>query len=294
MKKTILLTGWTGFIGRNIKESYLSDKYNIISPTHKEIDFSDTELVDKFFKSNHFDVVLHTAVKPSHRGVEDRTNILYTNLRMFENLERNCDKFWKLINFGSGAIYDVSKNNSWVSENDIYKNMGSDDHSFAKYIIQKQIDNLSNFVDLNIFGIFGKYEDYSIRLISNAIAKSLFKIPITLRQNRRFSYLYINDLFPIIEWFIENDQKFKSYNIVPDNYVELKDIVEEVANITWNSEVEIRNDWYWLDYYWINSRLRDEYVDVKFTPITNAISELYSWYSENLNLIDKEKLLYDK
>jgi hypothetical protein len=44
--------------------------------------------------------------------------------------------------------------------------------------------------------------------------------------------LYINDLFPIIEWFIENDQKFKSYNIVPDNYVELKDIVVEVANIT--------------------------------------------------------------
>jgi hypothetical protein len=35
-------------------------------------------------------------------------------------------------------------------------------------------------------------------------------------------------------------------------------------------------------------------VDVKFTPITNAIAELYSRYSENLNLIDKEKLLYDK
>lgn len=294
MKKTILLTGWTGFIGRNIKESYLSEKYNIISPTHKEIDFSNTELVDEFFKSNHFDVVLHTAVKPSHRAAEDRTNILYTNLRMFENLERNCEKFWKLINFGSWAIYDVSKNNSGVSENDIYKNMGSDDHSFAKYIIQKQIDNLSNFVDLNIFGIFWKYEDYSIRLISNAIAKSLFKIPITLRQNRRFSYLYINDLFPIIERFIENNQKFKSYNIVPDNYVELKDIVHEVANITWNSEVRIRSGWYWLDYYGINSRLRDEYGDVKFTPITNAIAELYNWYLENISVIDKEKLLYDK
>ncbi len=294
MKKTILLTGWTGFIGRNIKESYLSDKYNIIAPTHKEIDFSDTELVDEFFESNKFDVVLHTAVKPSHRAAIDRNNILWTNLRMFENLERNRYKFGKLINFGSWAIYDVAKNNSGTSENDIYKNMGVDEHSFAKYVMQKQIDNLPNFVNLNIFWIFWKYEDYSIRLISNAIAKSLFKIPITLRQNRRFSYLYINDLFPIIERFIENNQKFKSYNVVPDNYVELKDIVYEVANITWNSEIEIRNDWYWLDYYWINSRLRDEYVDVKFTPITNAIAELYNWYHENVSVIDKEKLLYDK
>ena len=292
--KKILLTGGSGFIGRNIRESYLSQKYEIISPSHKILDIADTKSVDEFFMHQYFDVVLHTAVKPGHRAAIDKSNLFYTNVRMFENLERNRDKFEKLINFGSGAIYDVSANNAGVTENDIYKNMGVDDHSFTKYVVHKQIDNLPNFYDLNIFGIFGKYEDYSIRFISNAICKSLFNLPITLRQNRRFSYLFIDDLPRILEYFIENTPKFKSYNIVPDNFVELRDIAYNIANISGNKDIRIANDGYGLDYYGNNSRLCSEIKDLRFTPINDAILELYNWYRKNINLIDKQKLTKDR
>jgi hypothetical protein len=36
---------------------------------------------------------------------------------------------------------------------------------------------------------------------------------------------------PIIERFIENEQKYKSYNIVPDDYVELRDIAYIISDI---------------------------------------------------------------
>ena len=294
MKKNILLTGGSGFIGRNILESYLSQKYDIVAPRHTEVDIADTESVDNFFKDKKFDVVLHTAVKPGHRAALDKSNLFYTNVRMFENLERNKDKFGKFINFGSGAVYDVSKNNSGVSENDIYKNMGVDEHSFTKYVVHKQIDNLPGFVDLNIFGIFGKYEDYSIRFISNAICKSLFNLPITLRQNRRFSYLYVNDLPKILDWFIENDTKYKSYNIVPDTHTNLADIAYVVSKVSGNKDIKIANDGYGLDYYGSNARLKNEFKDVYFTPMETAIAELYDWYRKNINLIDKQKLTKDK
>lgn len=294
MKKQILLTGGSGFIGRNIRESYLSQKYDIVAPSHKEMDVADTKSVDDFFAHQNFDIVLHTAVKPTHRAAVDRQNLFYTNVRMFENLERHRDKFGKFINFGSGAVYDVSQNNSGVCEDDIYKNMGADDHSFTKYVVHKQIDNLPNFVDLNIFGIFGKYEDYSIRFISNAICKSLYGLPITLRQNRRFSYLYVDDLMPILEWFIENNPQFKSYNIVPDGFVELRDIANYVATIEKNSDVRIANDGFGLDYYGSNARLKNEFSDVKFTETNAAISDLYNWYRQNLGLIDEQKLLKDR
>ena len=294
MKKQILLTGGSGFIGRNIRESYLSQKYDIVAPSHKEMDVADTKSVDDFFAHQHFDVVLHTAVKPGHRAAIDTQNLFYTNVRMFENLERHRDKFGKFINFGSGAVYDTSTNISNASENDIYKNMGADDHGFTKYVVHKQIDNLPNFVDLNIFGIFGKYEDYSIRFISNAICKGLYGLPITLRQNRRFSYLYVNDLMPILEWFIENNPQFKSYNIVPDNFVELRNIANYVARIEKNSDIRIANDGFGLDYYGTNARLKNEFVDVKFTEINSAISDLYNWYRQNLGLIDEQKLLKDR
>lgn len=294
MKKSILLTGGTGFIGRNIRESYLAQKYDIVAPTRLEMDVSDTESVDKFFDGRHFDVVLHTAVKPSHRAAVDKSNLFYTNVRMFENLERHRDSFDKFINFGSGAIYDVSADNSNVSETNIYKNMGTDEHSFTKYVIHKQIDNLPNFIDLNIFGIFGKYEDYSIRFISNAIAKALHGLPITLRQNRRFSYLYVDDLPYILEWFIENEQRFKSYNIVPDQYSELRDIAYMVGEIAGTGDIRVANSGYGLDYYGDNTRLHSEIPELTFTPMRKAIIKLYNWYRENMNLIDKQKLLKDR
>ena len=220
----VLLTGGSGFIGKNLKESFLAEKYNLIAPSHAELDLSNTDSVDTFFKKHEFDVVLHSAVKPGHRNARDLTQLFYTNIRMFQNLERHKDRFGKLINFGSGAIYDVAADNAGVREEDIFKRMGKDEHSFCKYVVHKQIEHLDNFIDLNIFGIFGRYEDYAIRFISNAICKTLFDLPITLRQNRRFSYLDVADLPQVLECLIENKPRFNSYNVTPDNFVELKDI----------------------------------------------------------------------
>jgi GDP-L-fucose synthase len=293
--KTILLTGGSGFIGRNLLESGLSQKYQIFAPRHNELDISDTQSVDDYFKDKTFDIVLHSATKPGHRNAKDPTNLFYTNVRMFENLERHKDKFGKFINFGSGAIYDVSANNSGVIEEDIYKNLGKDDHSFCKYVVHKQIDHLDNFIDLNIFGIFGKYEDYAIRFISNACCKALFDLPITLRQNRRFSYIDVADLPAILEFLIENKTQYKSYNVVPDNFVELKNLAQLVRQISGKDiDIQIAQDGYGLDYYGSNKRLMKEFPQIKFTPIEQSIANLYHYYKQNKDLIDFNQLLEDK
>ena len=106
--KKILLTGGSGFIGRNLRESFLSRKYDITAPAHSELDLLDTRSADEFFRKNSFDFIIHAAVKPCHRNAKDPTALLYSNLRMFENLERNRGSFGKLVNIGSGAIYGQS------------------------------------------------------------------------------------------------------------------------------------------------------------------------------------------
>ena len=214
---------------------------------------------------------------------------------MFENLERHKDKFGKFINFGSGAIYDVSANNSGVTEEDIYKNLGKDDHSFCKYVVHKQIDHLDNFIDLNIFGIFGKYEDYAIRFISNACCKALFDLPITLRQNRRFSYIDVADLPVILELLIENKTQYKSYNIVPNSYIELKNLAQSVRQVSGKDiDIKIAQDGYGLDYYGSNKRLMQEFPEIKFTPIEQSIQNLYRYYEQNKTAINYNQLLEDK
>ena len=292
--KKILLTGGSGFIGKNILESFLATKYQIIAPTSSELNLIDTQCVDDFFEGQEFDVVLHAGTKPGHRNAKDPTNLFYSNLRMFQNLERHKDKYGKFINFGSGAVYDISQNITDAREENICQNIGSDDHSFCKYVVGKQISNLDNFVDLNIFGIFGKYEDWQIRFVSNAICKAMFDLPITLRQNRRFSYLYIDDLMPILEFFIENEPRYKSYNIVPDQKIELLEVANLVKEISGkNLKIKVAQEGFGLDYTGDNSRLKDEF-DVSFTPMTEAIKMLCCYYEQNKFIIDKSLLLVDR
>ena len=293
--KKILLTGGNGFIGKNIQESFLSEKYEIYAPRSFELNLLDTESVDKYFENKSFDVVLHAAVKPGHRNAKDTANLFYSNLRMFENLERKKGKFKKFINFGSGAIYDVSKNITQVQEKDIFKQMPYDEHGFCKYVEQKQIEQLENFIDLNIFGIFGKYEDWVIRFISNAICKTLHGLPVTLRQNRRFSYLFVDDLMPVLDYMIQNEMKYKSYNIVPDEEAELYKLAEIIQELSGkNTGISVSKDGYGLDYTGSNKRLKLEIPDLKFTEIEQSIELLYNYYRENLEKIDRNLLLEDK
>lgn len=291
--KKILLTGGSGFIGRNLRESFLKDSYQISAPSHTELDVANTESVDNYFRKHEFDVVLHTAVKPGHRNAPDHTRVISTNLRMFENLARHNDCFGKFINFGSGAVYDVSADNAGVSEKQRFIHMGTDDHSFCKYVIAKRIEELDGFIDLNIFGIFGKYEDYAIRFISNAICKSLFGIPVTLRQNRRFSYLDVNDLPSILNFFIKNNVQHHSYNITPPEHVELAQLARYIAE-KGHVPVHIATEGYGLNYYGSNQRLTGEFPQTKFTDMENSIDRLYGYYISIKNNILYDSLLIDK
>ena len=129
--KKILLTGGSGFIGRNLLESFLPQKYEISAPARAQLDLLDTRAADEFFAKNSFDCVLHSAVKPCHRNAPDRDALVYSNLRMFENLARNSGSFGRLINFGSGAIYGQDADISGAREEDIFKRMPRDEHGSA-------------------------------------------------------------------------------------------------------------------------------------------------------------------
>jgi len=293
--KKVLVTGGSGFIGRNIKESWLTEKYHIVSPTRAELDCSDDESVRAYFQKYSFDVVIHSAAKPGHRNAVDATNILMTNLRMMFNLLKYHDRWGKLLNIGSGAIYDMRHYQPKMPESYYGTHIPVDEHGYNKYIFGQVIKGTQHVYDLRIFGIFGKYEDYAIRFISNAICKAIYDLPITLRQSRKFDYLYIDDLMPILAHFIERDPIEKAFNITPDTSVALLDIAKTVVAVSGKDiPIRVAQDGLGSEYSGSNALLRSEFPDVRFTPIDNAIAQLYSWYLTNKALINKDLLLVDK
>lgn len=293
--KKILLTGGSGFIGRNISESYLATKYQIHAPKRSELDLNDDESVHNFFEKNHYDIVIHSACKPGHRNASDIGGTFYTNSRMFFNLEKYSNSYLKLINIGSGAIYDMRHYKPKMSEDYFGKNIPLDEHGFCKYVTGKYIEKSDKIIDLRVFGIFGKYEDYAIRFISNVICKAVFDLPITIKQNRKFDYLDIDDLMPILEFFIEEKTQYNSYNITPDASIELLKIAQMVNVISQkNLPITIATEGLGLEYSGDNSRLKKEIKNFEFKKIEDSITSLYSWYLGNKNSINKQLLLTDK
>jgi UDP-glucose 4-epimerase len=290
----ILLTGGSGFIGRNIVE-YFKPKYQVLTPTHQELDLLDTGGVKDYLNRNKFDIVIHGAVRPGHRNVKDPSDQLHNNLRMFFNIIRNNDRFGKLIFLSSGAVYDVTRPLVKVKEDDFDTYVPEDEHGFSKYIIAKYIEKTNNAVELRIFGVFGKYEDYAIRFISNAICKTLFDLPVTINQNRRFDYFYIDDLMPVIDYFINHDLAYKAYNLTPDKSWELTSLAEKIIAISGKSvPVIIGEKTMGREYSGDNSRLRKEIPSLELAPIELAIEKLYKWYVENKYSINQQLLFTDK
>lgn len=290
----VLLTGASGFIGRNLAE-YLADRYELLTPCRKELDLGDELSVDAYLRKHPVDVVVHTAGKPGHRNAADPTGILYANSRMYFNLMRNRDRFDKMIITGSGAVYDMRHYRPKMKEEEWKLHIPIDEHGFFRYMTAHHIESSVGVIDLRLFGVFGKYEDYAIRFISNAICKALFDLPITIRQNRRFDYLFINDLFPVIEHFIRYDARYNEYNVTPDRAVSLKYLAELVLSVAGkNLPILIAQEGIGTEYSGDNSRLKQELPNLDFTAIDYAIAQLHEWYRLNLHRIDPGALLVDK
>ena len=277
-KKTIFITGAGGFIGRNLTEQ-LNKKYNLLTPGHKELDLLNEKAVDRFFEKNKIDVVMNCAVIGGSRKEEHVESALLGNLRIFFNLLKNKDKYGKMIHFGSGAEFDKSKPIVKVKETDLGKTIPQDEYGFFKYICSKYIEKEKDIVCIRLFGLFGKYEDYRYRFISNAIVNNINGLPITMNQNVFFDYTYVDDFVKVVDYFISHKAKHKFYNIGTGRKIDILTIANKINKVAdKKSKIIIKNKGLNNEYTCDNSRLKEELKKFSFTNFDKALVELYNWY----------------
>lgn len=289
-KKKVLITGASGFIGRNLTEFFV-DKYFLLTPTHKQLDLLDADKVEIFLKKNKVDVVIHTALTGGSRPEEYQENMFYDNLKMFFNIARRQMYFGKMIHIGSGAEYGKDRSIIMVDEVDFDKRVPSDHYGFYKYICAKYIEQSENICNLRVFGLYGKYEDWRFRFISNAICRNLKGLPIEISKDVYFDYVFINDYCKIVEHFIENDGKFKSYNIGSGKRMNLVKIASMINQLSPNhSKVKIAKKGFKNEYSCSNKRLIAQIPDFKFIEFRQSLIELINWYTQNLKTINAKLL----
>lgn len=300
-KLNVLITGARGFIGKNLVE-YLGkahpNRYYLFYPSHSELDLLDTEKIHEFISLNEIDVIIHCASIGGTRktGYDiERTDIVSINLKMFFNLVQCLGIVKKIIHLGSGAEYDLRYYKPHMNENYFDTHIPADDYGFSKYVCSKYIENSEKSVNLRLFGVFGKYEDYQYKFISNAIVKNLLGLPIIINQNVYFDYLYVNDLVKFITYFIEYKNKYKFYNAVSGGTIDLVTIANKINQISENpSEIIIKNAGLNTEYSGDNKRLLEEMPAFLYTPFDDALNELFSWYKDNLDKIDRNTIEKDE
>lgn len=300
-KLKIFITGARGFIGKNLVEYLLKEranKYKLFYPFHAELELLDIDKVAGFIASNDIDIIIHCASVGGSRKTgydADGTDVVYKNLCMFFNLVRNLDKKKRMIFLGSGAEYNFRYYIPRMPEDYFGAHMPDDTFGFSKYVCSKYIEKSENIINLRLFGVYGKYEDYEYRFISNAIVKNLLGLPIVINQNVYFDFLYIEDLVKIVEYFIAHKVRHKFYNLATGKTLDLLTIAHRINRISDRpSEIIIKNEGLNTEYSADNSRLLQELKGFNFIPFDDALRKMYSWYRDNLDNIDRRAVEKDE
>jgi GDP-L-fucose synthase len=292
----IFITGSNGFIGTHLKE-YLNknySKYNLFTPSSKDLDLVNEEAVDNYILGNKIDIIIHLANKGGDRTTVDMKNVTEYNLRIFFNIAKHEKNVKKIISFGSGAEYSKHKPIVDAHEEDYLDAQPLDEYGFYKSITSKYIEKSDNIVQLRIFGAYGEYENYRFKFISNSIVKNLLKLPIIINKNVYFDYIYINDLLKMIDWTIHNESKEKIYNAttgIKIDLITLANLVNETSDF--KSEIKILNEGLNNEYTSNNERIMKELKNFEFTSHKKAIQKMREYFKANLEKLDKESIIND-
>jgi GDP-L-fucose synthase len=283
----ILLTGGTGFIGKNLFEG-LKDEYRIFAPRHSELEIDDYDAVRKYIVKNKIKVVIHTAVKGGDLVLE---NIL----RMFLSIYNNLDLLDKFINFGSGAEYSKTRDLKKVEEAELGKFIPQDNYGLGKLICSKLSEGNKKITTILPFGIFGPGEDYRVKFIANSIVKNLLGLPIKIKQDVIFDYLYVKDLISIMKFFLKNQKISGNFNISTIKSISLSQIADLInKNSKKPSKVTVVNKNLNFQYTGSNKKLLHTIPHLKITSYEDSIRDFYNYLKKNIETLDKDAIIRDE
>lgn len=220
--KKIVLFGASGTIGK-ILLKYLSNQNTLIPIYRSQCNLLNLNEIIKIVTDIQPNLIINCAAVGGKTSLgEFNKEELIENLTIYQNIENatvlTVDKY--LINFGSGAEFDVTTDISNCSEERLFFTIPKDSYGLSKNIISKQAYFNNNVMTLRLFGCFDSVEP-NFRLLKNlsSNASEVFVI----KQNRLFSWISGIDLSKIVQHFINNKtnddlncayyEKYSTYDI---------------------------------------------------------------------------------
>lgn len=268
--KRALLTGATGFIGRNIIK-ILEKDFCLFTPKRSKLNLQNYDAVRAYIQEKRIDIVFHCAnPNPVKNKLDSADRMIEDSIRIFMNLYNCRDLYEKMIYTGSGAEYDKSLEISEVSEEECFRSVPKDPYGFSKYVINQICCKTKNIHNLCVFGCYGP-GDHASKFITHCINCCINNQPVTIRQDCRFDYIHVYDLGKIMALMGKNDFSEFMYNIT-DKHLYLSEIAEKVkSQMNSRQPVIILDKKLNNEYTASNKRLLNEIGNYEFIDIDEGI-----------------------
>ncbi len=269
----ILVTGGSGFIGKTFIKAYRK-KFDIVAPSHEEMDLTDSRAVAAVFKAHKFDAVLHLA----GLGEKGRETIETDNLIMFKNIQYMSIVYGvkKLLIVGDAVELDRSRPIVDFSEDNFGDAVPKDGYGLGRYLISVLAAKDKITTSLRIFNVYGVGGHGVINKI--VAAGSRGKKQITIDRDKTVSAVSADDAVKVIAEFLRGDYPKGDYNLVSGDKASYTAIAKAVKRLVRKDgsdiDIVVKNDGADNEYSAVNDKLLSV-MKIKFTPILSGIKNLY-------------------
>lgn len=271
----ILVTGGSGFIGKTFIRTYRKT-FDIVAPTHEQMDLTDARSVGRMFDKHKFDAVLHLA---GLDAAGKTAPLEADNLIMFKNIQYMSIAYGvkKLIAAGEGVEFDRSRPIADFSEDMFGSSIPTDGYGLGRYLINLLASKDKITTVLRIFNVYG--EGGGSRPINKIVAAaSRGKKQIVIDRDRVVSAVSVTDAVKVIATFLQKDLPRGDYNLVSGDKMSYTDIAKTVRRLVRKDggdiQITVKNPVPDLEYSASNAKLLSV-VPMRFTSIPNGIKKLY-------------------
>ena len=306
MKEKVLVTGGTGFIGRNVVDELIKRGYEVHSLVYPpfapekdglvqyEMNLLDKESLEEFFKNHSFENLIHLAwyVGKGCQTSDVNLDWLSASFNILKSFQKS--KGAKILMAGSVSEYDYSYGYMDERKTPLNNEFLYGKSKAALYSIAKEfcLRNGINFKWARIFNVYGPNERKE-RLMPSVITSMLKGEDVKVSTCEKFQdYLHVEDMAKGIVSLFESNVS-DAVNICSGKPVQLRAIVEKIAELT---DFKGKILWGAVPAYFEepllvgnNNRLKNE---VLFTPqysLEDGLKQTINWWLKHLkeeNLIN--------
>lgn len=301
MDKKVLITGGTGFIGRNVVNELIKRGYEVHSLVYPpfapeqdglvqyEMNLMDNNAVSEFLKGHQFENLIHLAWYVGKGCQTSDMNLLWVSasLNLLKSFKDNGGK--RVLMAGSVSEYDYSYGYMTEDITPLNNEFLYGKSKAALYSLAKDFCKLNNidFKWARIFNVYGPREREA-RLMPSVITSMLKNEDVKVSTCLKYQdYLHVEDMANGIVSLFDSEIT-GAVNISSGEPVMLRTIVEKIAELT-NFKGNIL--WGAIPIYFEeplvvgnNSRLKNE---VNFQPkysLEEGLKHTIAWWKENLDV----------